>query len=230
LALFPKDRSSLVFQENAMRNLRLALAALLAVAVLAPQIYAQESPQPNSKPPSTTLKVLVVIAEVEGEKKVANLPYTFFLQASDSSPSSPWTKVRMGSRVPVATGSFQAGVGTDSSAGTATIAPLVNTQFQYIDVGTHIDARATTGEGGHFDLVLNLERSWVESDMLLPGEKQSANPKDSNSGIFRQPLIRQFKTELTLPMKDGQTIQSTQATDPLSGRVLTITVTMNVVK
>ena len=31
-------------------------------------------------------------------------------------------------------------------------------------------------------------------------------------------------------MKDGQTIQSTQADGSLSGRVLTITVTMNVVK
>jgi len=31
-------------------------------------------------------------------------------------------------------------------------------------------------------------------------------------------------------MSDGQTIQATQAADPLSGRVLTITVTLNVVK
>jgi len=31
-------------------------------------------------------------------------------------------------------------------------------------------------------------------------------------------------------MRDGQTVQTTQAADPLSGRVLTITVTMNVVK
>jgi len=31
-------------------------------------------------------------------------------------------------------------------------------------------------------------------------------------------------------MHDGQAIQTTQAADPLSGRVLTITVTMNVMK
>jgi hypothetical protein len=43
-------------------------------------------------------------------------------------------------------------------------------------------------------------------------------------------VIRQFRTELALTMKDGQTIQSTVATDPLSGKVLTINVTMNVVK
>jgi hypothetical protein len=77
---------------------------------------------------------------------------------------------------------------------------------------------------------LNLERSWVEGDVTLPSEKQTATAGELNSGQFREPIIRQFKTELTLTMRDGQTVQTTQAADPLSGRVLTITVTMNVVK
>ncbi|HEV2103073.1 MAG TPA: hypothetical protein VGR58_09875 [Candidatus Acidoferrum sp.] len=53
---------------------------------------------------------------------------------------------------------------------------------------------------------------------------------DSAAGQFREPVIRQFKTELAVTMKDGQTVQSTLATDPLSGKVLAINVTMNVVK
>jgi general secretion pathway protein D len=49
------------------------------------------------------------------------------IRALDGQPA----KLRVGDRVPVATGSFQAGTGVGSSG----VNPLVNTQFQYIDVG-----------------------------------------------------------------------------------------------
>lgn len=207
-----------------MRKARFALALLSAIIVAAFSVSAQDKPKPDGKIPTTTLKVQVTITEHEGEKKVVNLPYTFFIVASQELHNSPVTKVRMGSRVPVATGSFQA------STGTGSVNPLVNTQFQYIDVGTNIDARATTGDDGRYDLTLSLERSWVEGELLLPGEKQTTASVEANSLTFREPIIRQFKTELSLPIHDGQTIQSTQATDPLSGKVMTITVTLNAVK
>ena len=41
--------------------------------------------------------------------------------------------LKIGERVPVATGSFQPGIGGVG------INPLVNTQFQYLDVGVNID-------------------------------------------------------------------------------------------
>lgn len=193
-----------------MRKANFALAALLAFAIFTPCSPAQDKPRPDGKTPVTTLKVQVTFAEQDGEKKLANLPYTFFLNAADTSPSSPWTKVRMGSRVPVY-------AGKDGG-------------MQYIDVGTNIDARGLATDEGRFSISLNLERSWVEGDVLVPTEKPAGSTVDPNSGHFKEPIIRQFKTELTLTMRDGQTVQTTQATDPLSGRVLTITVTMNVVK
>ncbi len=49
-------------------------------------------------------------------------------------------KLRIGDRVPVATGSFQAGVGVGATgAGGSIVNPLVNTQFQYLDVGVIVD-------------------------------------------------------------------------------------------
>ena len=45
-------------------------------------------------------------------------------------------KLRIGDRIPVATGSFQAGIG---ATGTGALNPLVNTQFQYLDVGVNVD-------------------------------------------------------------------------------------------
>ena len=195
-----------------MRKVSFVVAAVLALAVVPLHLAAQENPKPESKKPVTTLKVQVVFTENEGEKKLANLPYTFFLRAAvDPSPlPPPWTKVRVGSRVPVY-------AGKDGG-------------MQYIDVGTNIDARGFPADEGRFDILLNLERSWVEGDVLVATERTSGGAVDANSPHFKEPIIRQFKTELNLTMRDGQTIQTTQAADPLNGRVLTITVTMNVVK
>jgi hypothetical protein len=194
-----------------MRKLRFALAALLALSVVPLHLASQENPKPDSKKPSTLLKLQVIFTENEGEKKLANLPYTFFLRVGEPNPiPAPWTKVRVGSRVPVY-------VGKDGG-------------LQYIDIGTNIDARGYSTDDPRFDIYLNLERSWVEGDVLVTVDKASNTPGEPDSGHFKEPVIHQFKTELNLTMRDGQTIQTTQAADPLSGRVLTIAVTMNVVK
>ena len=191
-----------------MRRVRGLLVMLAVLAGFLAPLSAQE--KSDAKPPATTLKVQVTIAETEGEKKVVNLPYTYYLRAGEASPMSPWTKLRLGSRIPVY-------VGKENG-------------MQYLDVGTNIDSRAISSEPGRFDLSLNLERSWVEGDVLVPMEKTTAQTTDAHIGPFREPIIRQFKTELNLTMRDGQTTQSTLAADPLSGKVVSITVTINVVK
>jgi len=45
-----------------------------------------------------------------------------------------------------------------------------------------------------------------------------------------KPVVQSFKAELDLLLRDGQTIQSTLATDPVSGRVSKVDVTLNVLK
>lgn len=191
-----------------MKRLRVLLVMLTILAGFLAPLSAQE--KSDAKPPATTLKVQVTIAEMDGEKKVVNLPYTYYLRAGEGAAGSPWTKLRLGSRIPVYVGKEYA--------------------MQYIDVGTSIDSRAYTSDNGRFDITLNLERSWVEGDVLIPMEKSTAPPTDAHVGPFREPVIRQFKTELTLAMRDGQTAQSTLAADPLSGKVVSINVTINVVK
>jgi hypothetical protein len=194
-----------------MTKLRLALAVLLALAAIPLRLAAQSAAKPDGNNPTTTLKVQVTFTETEGEKKVANLPYAFFMRVGEpKGPSAAWSKLRMGSRVPVY-------VGKDPG-------------MQYIDVGTNIDARGTMTDDGRFDLTFDLERSWVEGDVVVPAEKSVNLPADAAGGHFKEPIIRQFRTELNLTMRDGQTVQTTQAADPLSARVLTITVTASVVK
>jgi hypothetical protein len=193
-----------------MRRARVLLTILIALAGVSASLSAQEKSKSEAKAAGTTLKVQVTIAETEGEKKVASLPYTYFLRAGDAGPSSPWTKLRVGSRIPVYTGK--------------------EGSMQYLDVGTNIDSRAISADEGRFDVTLSLERSWVEGDVLVPMEKPVAQSSESHPGQFHEPVIRQFKTELTLPMRDGQTTLSTLATDPLTGKILSITLTISVVK
>src|SRR5271167_2754890 len=115
-----------------MKRVRVLLALLTALAGLYTPLSAQEKSNADPKPAGTTLKVQVTIAEMEGEKKVVNLPYTYFLRAGDGGPGSPWTKLRTGSRIPVYTGK-------DSG-------------MQYLDVGTNIDSRASSANDGRFDV------------------------------------------------------------------------------
>jgi hypothetical protein len=45
-----------------------------------------------------------------------------------------------------------------------------------------------------------------------------------------QPVVQQFRSQLNLLIRDGQTIQSTMATDPVTGHVLQVDVSLNVIK
>ena len=134
-----------------MKRVRALLVMLIVlVGILAP-LSAQEKSNTDAKPPTTTLKVQVTIAETDGERKVVNLPYTYYLRAGEGGPAASLTKLRLGSRIPVY-------VGKENG-------------MQYLDVGTSIDSRAYSSENGRFDITLNLERSWVEGDVLVPMEK-----------------------------------------------------------
>ena len=92
--------------------------------------------------------------------------------------------LKIGDRVPVATGSFQPGVG-----GTGTN-PLVNTQFQYLDVGVNIDVTPRLMSGREVSLKLVLEVSSVTGS--------------TNIGGIQQPTIGQRKIEHEITLKDGE--------------------------
>ncbi len=199
-----------------MKTMRM-LAALFAMGVmLAPVDRAQDKPKPaeQSKPPEgskpvTPLKVLVVFSEFEGDKKISNLPYTFFVNA-DEHIGRPFTSLRVGLRVPVT-------VATKESSASV----------QYVDVGTNIDCTARSAEDGRFRLDLSLERSSVYS---AGPEKKPLDWSPGDQPLSTQPIIRTFRESLNLLLRDAQTVQGTMATDPVSGRVLRVDVTLNVVK
>jgi hypothetical protein len=186
---------------------------VLGVTMATPWVLAQEKNKTEDAPAAdqrpvkmTPVRVAVTFVEFEGDKKVKSLPYTLVVIADGKPPNA---KLRMGSRVPVYTGKENG--------------------MQYLDVGSNIDCQATThAQDGSFDLRLSLDRSWVEGDVSVPMEKGGSS--QSSSGQFPEPVIRQFRSDLSLILRDGQTVESTFATDPLSGKVFKVEVTLSVLK
>jgi hypothetical protein len=191
------------------------VASLVLLGMLSPLCRAQDKPKPEDKPKTeaqtTPVKVSVVFTEYEGDKKTKSLPYTVYVNAPDAPElKSQWVKMRVGSRVPVYTG---------GSTGNMT----------YLDVGTNIDARAAHTPEGHFLLYLNLERSWAEGYTLVPVQRPPEQ-MDPHAGSFQEPIIRNFRSELDLKLREGQVMESTMATDPISGKVMKVEVSLSVVK
>src|ERR1700758_1342132 len=91
--------------------------------------------------------------------------------------------LKIGDRVPVATGSFQPGIGGVG------INPLVNTQFQYIDVGVNIDVQPTVHAGREVTLKLTMEVSSVSSHVSIGG--------------IDQPVISQRKIDHQIRLREG---------------------------
>jgi general secretion pathway protein D len=92
--------------------------------------------------------------------------------------------LNIGEREPTASGSFQPGIGGVG------INPLVNTQFQYIDIGVNIEATARI----HSD-------SEVTVDMLL---NITSVTGQVNLGGIQQPIIGQRKIQHSLRIHEGE--------------------------
>jgi general secretion pathway protein D len=102
------------------------------------------------------------------------------IRASDGQKAS----LKIGERVPVATGSFQPGIGGVG------INPLVNTQFNYIDVGVNIDITPRVHGLDEITLKLAMDISAVDSFQ--------------NIGGIQQPVIGQRKIEQEIRLREGE--------------------------
>jgi len=102
------------------------------------------------------------------------------IRASDGQEAT----MKIGERIPIATGSYQTG------AATAIVSSLVNTQFQYIDVGVNMDMKPTV----HFDHDVSMKFK-IEV---------SATNGNSNIGGITEPIITQRIIDQTIRLKDGE--------------------------
>ena len=92
--------------------------------------------------------------------------------------------LKIGERIPVATGSYQTG------AATAVVSSLVNTQFTYLDVGVEIEITPIV----HYDRDVTLKIKIVSSQ-----EEGS-----TNIGGITEPIISQRTADQTVRLKEGE--------------------------
>ncbi len=123
--------------------------------------------------PAATLNFLYS----DSDSKLISQPQ---IRASDGQKAS----LKIGERVPVATGSFQPGIGGVG------INPLVNTQFNYIDVGVNIDITPRVHGLDEVTLKLAMDISAVDSYQ--------------NIGGIQQPVIGQRKIEQEIRLREGE--------------------------
>jgi general secretion pathway protein D len=92
--------------------------------------------------------------------------------------------LKIGDRVPYATGSFQPGVGTVG------VSPLVSTQFQFIDTGVNLEMTPHVHGANEVTLHISVDISAVSSTVNLGG--------------LNQPVISQNKNETDIRLRDGE--------------------------
>ena len=187
----------------------LMLASAAATAQDKPALPPKPAPPPTEKP--TPLKVQVLIARFQGEKKIASAPYTLAVTAVNL--NRELARLRIGTEVPISTPPS----GPSADGKTPTPAGI-----QYRPVGTNIDCFVRRVDDTSFEVQLTIEQSSVVDDdrQALQGPRAVANA----------PAFRSFRFTNSAVLRDGQTTQFTNAADALSGEVVRIDVTLNVVK
>ncbi|MFN8060345.1 MAG: hypothetical protein U0Q12_14405 [Vicinamibacterales bacterium] len=182
-------------------------AGLGLVCAASCAVLAQEAAQPS---PSTPLKIQVVLTRYAGEQKLATMPYTLLVNAGDRDNR---VALRMGVSVPLAT------TGKDG--------PTVT----FHDIGTNMDCTATPADNGRFRVKVDINHSAVyELEGRSGGpDQRRLQPAVPRPGDNAQ-LIRSFTSASTLLLRNGETGQSIAATDPVTGEVMKIDVTLSVLK
>jgi hypothetical protein len=155
------------------------------------------------------LRVRFVLTKYQGEKKLSSLPYDLTVNATPSSHTGPGgTRLRIGGDVPYPTTSVKP---ADDKT--------TQTPFQFRSVGTRIDCSALSLDDGRYSLSISI----IDDSVSYIDEK-------STEGLSNVPRFRTFSLTNILLLKDGQTTQMTAATDPISGEVMRVDVSLSVVK
>jgi len=179
------------------------LIVFIVLGASAGSVAAQDKPasptqQAASGAALIPVRLQLVLSRFQGDKKVSSMPYTLQLTVDERDI----TNLRMGTDVPVATGSGG---------------------FNYRAVGTNIDCRVSRGIGeGQYRAHITI----TDSAVRFP-DKQESTPAPAGSSA---PAFRTFTANFIIVLRDGQTAQYTSASDTASGEVLKVDATLTVLK
>lgn len=198
------------------RTIRLVTVFAL-VASAAPALNAQDGagaaapsqPAVARARPKVQLKLTLVFSRYQGDKKLSSVPYVVPVTANDVA-----TSIRMGTQVAVPTTVF-----TPNSQSAGTVPAM---SYNYQNVGTEIDCSSVTTDDGTFLFSITI------SDSSVYYAESSETPASSKASGM--PSFRNFRAKFSAVLRDGQTTQYVAATDPVSGQVVKIDATLNLLK
>lgn len=195
------------------RRSLVTLAAALTLAALAGPGRAQEEPKPEASKAPEAPKAEQPAKRRSGVTLRVRLVISRF-DGDKKVASLPYTltvtvgghsaRMRMGVDTPIP-------VTVPSPSGGK---PAAN--YQYRNVGTNIDCSANDLGDGRYQLNVSVENS---SALGGTGSTQEG-----------MPLFRTFNTTLSPALREGQSAQVIAATDPVTGEVMKIDVTLNAMK
>ncbi len=110
--------------------------------------------------------------------------------------------LKIGDRVPVATGSFQPGIGGVG------INPLVNTQFQYLDVGVNIDITPHVHAGREVSLKISMDISAVTGSQDIGGITQPIIGQSLSGipGLAQIPILKYLFSQTTAENRENEIV------------------------
>lgn len=180
--------------------------SMLSVSLMAVGAKADsEGPEGKAevRKPGASVRLQVVLSRYQGDKKVASLPYTLSANANGEP-----ARLRMGLNVPLR---------YESKDYPGNVA--------FKSVGNNVDCTVLGLEDGRFRVSCNIEQSSVYAN----GSGGKPGPGAGQANLV-PPVLTHFSSETLVILADGQSAQHSTATDPVTGEVARIDVTLNVVK
>lgn len=181
-----------------MRNLGISPGQTASIAIN-PNTSATSSTTTGTTTPNTTLNTLTHLNGNDYQVALPNFTANAILTDTSTrniqdpelrSIDGQEAKLKVGDRIPIATGSFQAGVGVGAVGSAGLVNPLVNTQFQYQDVGVNIDITPRVHPNREISLKTKIELSSVTNEQPIGG--------------ITEPVISQRVVEHDIRLKDEE--------------------------
>jgi type II secretory pathway component GspD/PulD (secretin) len=149
-------------------------------------------------------RLLVTVSRYQGDKKVSSMPYTMSLNAA----SRGIAQIRIGADVPITTGISQPVEGKPAPS------------LSYEQLGTNIDCRVAPTDDGRFVIELTVS----EKSLYPDGEGPNVSRPAGN------PPFRSFRANNTLVLRDGQSAEFAAAGDRVTGEIIRVEATLQLVK
>lgn len=199
-----------------MKTNRILFAVFLALFAV-PSSRSQDKPAAprDVAPPPVAYRMQVVLEEYDGTKKISSMPYAIPVATPVVGDRARQRgSLRVGVRIPIV---VRGKNGDD--------------EVQYIDVGSNIDVSVRSADPERYALELTIDRSSVYVSARDKDGRQEVKewaPGDEKPGT--QPLIHNFRSNVSLLVRDGRPAEAVVATDPITGHVLKVEATLTLLK